>query len=573
MLPVQLRRSSTLTLSILSFYSSACMATGSSEPSAGSELPRMQGTEALAVPVARAYLDRQYHENAGLLSQLDEDGRPITTGNDMDPMVLEARQFYDTLGEPFAAPKQVDYPDPFTGQDAPMRETAPLTLTAWKERFGIPERRSHERLQEYRDRAGIAVYYNRHELGLGRELGCGRFIDGYDEAGAPIWGTGCFVTNYGITFRDEHNSLRTAIEGTHPKNTVCITHRPTMDEGYQVQFYVYGADGKRQEWAQLDSLGPRPAPRICMNCHGGTYDEERHLAKWARFLPLDPNLVRFYDAEGVSPGITRAGQEERIRAMNALALATPLAPEQQALFRGLYGGGTEEPGTVSVRDYVPEGWSKTAEARDLYVEVVKPFCGTCHFADERNLDGSRKWHYAAFNDHDVFMSTPMLAWVCGDFQMPNAQPTMIGFWSSHRGPVKIAGREHPTAADALLAAYGSSREACTNLDTVVDCRRGGDELCGDAKSGMACDRQSGRCVPSFPEVAPTSPLAATGVCKLDGARGCGTSQECRPATGGPVGYDGACHTCGLLGYAACELEDLSCRTGLVVNADGVCVHR
>ncbi|MCK6545166.1 hypothetical protein L6R52_04805 [Myxococcota bacterium] len=570
MLPLQVRRTYSLALSLL-LSSTACMAVG--DEGAPESVPGLQSSPALELPVASAYLDRKYRENGGLLSRLDEHGRPITSGADMDPMVLEARQFYDTLREPFATPKRVDYPDPFTGLDTPMRETAPLTLTAWKERFGIPARRRDERLQEYRDRVGIAIYYNQYELGLGRELGCSRFIDGYDDAGEPLWGTACYVTNYGITFRDRHNSLRAAMEGTHPKNTVCITHRPTMDEGYQVQFYVYGADGTRQDWAQLDSLGPRPAPRVCMNCHGGTYDEERHLAKWARFLPLDPNLVGFYDAEGVPAGVTRAGQEERIRKMNALALGTPLAPEQQALFRGLYGGETEEPGATSVRDYVPPGWSKTEAARDLYVEVVKPFCGTCHFADERGLDGSRKWFYEAFEDHDVFMSTPMLAWVCGDFQMPNAQPTMVGFWSPHRGPVDIAGTQYPTAADALLAAYGSSRDACTNLERVVDCRRGGDALCGDAHSGMACDAATGRCVPSFPEVAPTSPLTPTGVCKLDGSRGCGASQECRPASAGPTGFDGACHTCGLLGYAACELEDRRCRPGLVEDARGVCVHR
>ena len=35
-------------------------------------------------------------------------------------------------------------------------------------------------------------------------------------------------------------SLKLAAEGTHPKNTVCITYRPSMDPGYEIQFQVYG---------------------------------------------------------------------------------------------------------------------------------------------------------------------------------------------------------------------------------------------------------------------------------------------------------------------------------------------
>src|SRR5262249_44242557 len=148
----------------------------------------------------------------------------------------------------------------------------------WKKVFGFPEQQPGESTQAYRDRVGIAIYYNKNELGLGRELGCARFVDGTDEDGAPIEGIACFVTNYGPGFRQGQISLQSAIDGTDLRNTVCITYRPAMDPGYEVQFYVYGPQGKRQEWARLDTLGQRPVPHVCMNCHGGAYDDSRHLA-------------------------------------------------------------------------------------------------------------------------------------------------------------------------------------------------------------------------------------------------------------------------------------------------------
>src|SRR5262249_4327612 len=157
----------------------------------------------------------------------------------------------------------------------------------------------------------IVIYYNVNELGLGRELGCARFQDGVSATGEPIMGDACFVTNYGITFRDRFNALRDAEAGTTPRNTVCITYRPTMPESYQVQFYLYDSHGVRGDWAQLDGYGPRPVPHVCMNCHGGVYDPDLHLAKFARFLPTDPNTLVFDESPG-SP-YSRAAQEEAVR--------------------------------------------------------------------------------------------------------------------------------------------------------------------------------------------------------------------------------------------------------------------
>ena len=124
--------------------------------------------------------------------------------------------------------------------------------------------------------------------------------------------------------------------------------------------------------------------------------------------------------------------------------------------------------------------------------------------------------------------------------MPNAQPTMLGLWDSARGPVAIGDKTFPSAADALLDFFGTDRARCTDLSTMGTCNRGPDPdaFCGNASSGAACNRTSGRCTPEF------SPTAATqGYCKMDGTRGCPAPTSCKPAAAATPGlemFDGVC---------------------------------
>ena len=287
--------------------------------------------EAVKVPVVAIALDRSYQANQGLVGNIIAPGWPNRDVNmPMDPTVIESRKFYDTLAAPNAQPVPVDYPDPFTGAPPSTKITAPLTLASWKKSFNIPDRMPGESTEAYRRRANVVVYYNKNELGLGRELGCALFDDGKAADGTQLTGVACYVVNYGTAFRDALNSLPIAAEGVHAKNTVCITFRPSLPTNYQVQFYTYNGDGDRREWAQLDTLGPRPLPQVCMNCHGGSYDSEKHLAKYARFLPLDPNVVVFAPP-GTPGGVTRADQEERIRLLNSYSLRSPLTSDQMTM--------------------------------------------------------------------------------------------------------------------------------------------------------------------------------------------------------------------------------------------------
>lgn len=426
-------------------------------------------------PAAVISLNAAYATNGGLLSPVGPDGLPLTTGT-ADPLLAEAERFYAAV-------------------------QAPPTLDEWKAAFQFPAPAAGEDRQAYRDRANVAVYYNRNELGLGRQLGCSRFVDGHRADGSPIEGIACYVTNHGAGFRQGQASLQAAMDDTHVRNTVSIAYRPSLGAGYEVQFYVYGADGRRQDWARLDTLGPRPHPQVCMTCHGGGYDSNRHLAKNARFLPLDPGIVMFADAAGVPAGVTRAGQEERIRAFNAMALETNLTDAQRDLVAALYPDGAQKVGATAKGDGAPPEWRTNDADRDFYRNVVKPYCGTCHLAAQKALGDAALWSYTAFRSPGAFDAAPLNAYVCTTFSMPNAQPTSLGFWDTLAGPVIVGGVAYPAAADAYLARRGLARESCPNLDMVTGCDHGSapDAVCGGAvEGGAVCDLDSNRCVPVTP---------------------------------------------------------------------------
>jgi hypothetical protein len=514
-----------------------------------------EGAPAPRAPSITTALNRTFPTNEGLLRSLGHNGWPLTDGETMDPAILESRRFYDTVAAFTLPGERASSPDQ-AGLSAGPAGSSPMTLDAWKKKFSLPDRLSGESLQDYRDRVGVAVYYNKNELGLGRELGCAQFDDGQDAAGNPAKGIACYVTNYGLTFRDGRNSLQLAIEGEHPKNTVCITYRPSMGPGYEVQFYVYGPQGQRLDWAQLDTLGPRANPHVCMNCHGGTYDEEHHMAKYARFLPLDPNVVMFAEGAGVPASLTRPGQEERIRKLNSYSLLTPITEGQREMLSELYGGAPEIPGAISHTTWQPKAWQDSEEHRQVFDKVLKPYCITCHLAMEQGLDGGALASYDIFRTPGQFRSFPAYVSVCDRFGMPNAQTTMVNFWEAGAQPVEVQGKTHATAADALLAFYGRDRSQCTNLDTVSDCNRGPDPdaNCGNPFSGTGCVRTTGRCMPHRGPAVLTDPYAPVGVCKMDGSRGCQYPMLCRPATTrlpGLESFDGECVRCGFGDLPAC----------------------
>jgi hypothetical protein len=199
---------------------------------------------------------------------------------------------------------------------------APATLAKWKEVFNVPSQSPGESLDGYRKRVNIVAYYNRNELGLGRELGCSQSHDS---------GLACFVTNYGQPFQSQMRALDDAVAGTRAQDTFTHVYTPPSTSNpplglggglvpaasYGVQFAAYDDAGRLKDSSQLDSIGPRPVPQICTNCHGGTYDATKHMVIGGQFTPLNPSILTFSSAAGY----TLADQTPRLAAINALMAA------------------------------------------------------------------------------------------------------------------------------------------------------------------------------------------------------------------------------------------------------------
>ncbi len=118
---------------------------------------------------------------------------------------------------------------------------------------------------------------------------------------------------------------------------------------------------------------------VTCRAHGETYDSNQHLARYARFLPMYPELLVF---ESSGPCSIKE-QDPGIRAINAAALRNPLAYAQREALKGAY---QEDPESCSLpydETFVPAGWRNTPRSQDFYRTIVKPYCATCHSAHEK----------------------------------------------------------------------------------------------------------------------------------------------------------------------------------------------
>jgi len=376
------------------------------------------------------------------------------------------------------------------------------TFEAWKSYFGFPKKLPGEGRDQYRQRAKVVVYYNRTELGLGRELGCAKNSNGI----------ACYVTNYGNNFDSIHdltqpdavmadgspNGLTDAIGGVRLKNTVVISYQrgreSSANDGKAVQFAAFGPDGVRLNKAQLDTMGSRPIPQICMTCHGGVWDADTRgangtgsyfgISRYARFLPLITSTVTFSN----NVGLRLADQEESIRAANEFAwqargeitggtpgTAGSLTSRQQDLMTWLYGTSygsptsaegtltfhSATPGRQNAENAWPGGW-QTRQA--VYNYEALPFCDTCHMAMDSfpplgkrpgqagttytalaTLAGSQ----AASATFAAFMGVTSTGFTSRSaMQMPHAQNAFARFWgdaSTFDGTCFLSGAVRPKA--------------------------------------------------------------------------------------------------------------------------------
>ena len=281
-----------------------------------------------------------------------------------------------------------------------------------------------------------AVYGNLADLQVGRDMHClqnGQKIACYvSNFGSPpmFWN---WDTKYGTTWVLQQNvswpNITDAVEAPlvphAPFGRVAMVYDPAINGPNQVSFYAFGTafinggdgtdlgDDVLLPRIALDQEGQKSVPRMCMACHGGTYDANTDTATGASFLPFDVFAFRFPKEAGYSLD----DQQEALRKLNALVLATNPTKPIQDLINGMYPGGVAQDG------YVPTGWSGDPT---LYTGVIRPYCRMCHLAQPAPFTSSSDFADLAGNvSHEV----------CSKHTMPHSQVAYglngkkIGFWN------------------------------------------------------------------------------------------------------------------------------------------------
>jgi mono/diheme cytochrome c family protein len=268
-----------------------------------------------------------------------------------------------------------------------------------------------------------AVYYNRADLGFGRDLHCkSHAVGGISTESAVkdlpgisartavsnlqnLGGTifACYVTNYGDINHpisangNEQQAIQKAINNTAPIATVAMeVYRPNGGGGVpEVKFIVYDTGGiatsgfvpvpsalkgRALPFAILDNDltdgGKKANPGTCLNCHGGAAPDPVDSANptlnetqisGANFLPFDAQQFG-YDISSASSPFSEASQRETMRKLNAFVKGTtPPSTAISAQIDGWYSwcSGVSTPGCNlddqnPAHRYTPPSWKNAA---------------------------------------------------------------------------------------------------------------------------------------------------------------------------------------------------------------------
>jgi hypothetical protein len=309
-----------------------------------------------------------------------------------------------------------------------------LTLDDWKAANGFPATGHPD---------AYAAYGNLGDLRIGRDMNCVQlsnqsvacYVANY---GPPPYASGLGTTNCDWAGCSEppfppasyyypffSKAIDDAVTARSPFATVAMTFTPntgTANNANAVAFYAFNGQGDLIPSAALDGEGNKTIPRMCMACHGGTYDANTHSVTGASFLPFDAFYFQYSHAQGY----TLDDQQESLRKMNAMVKATSTPPASQTpnqaqaaileFVNGLYPDGVDNSGSIAVDGWVPSGWSANPK---LYNGVVRQYCRMCHLAQTSTFATYQQFKNSAAAVED---------YVCNSHDMPNAEVPFARFW-------------------------------------------------------------------------------------------------------------------------------------------------
>lgn len=334
-----------------------------------------------------------------------------------------------------------------------------------------------------------AYYYNRGDLGLGREMHC---VDLSNRDGQIA----CYVTNHAagddnseFTFGLSANVAFQNMAAHNDVATVAMVYRAQAGSNRdKVVFIVYDGNEQRAAAAPLDryginfavgfknngSVNPDPVqfgvpgvdlnnhiPSNCLNCHGGQLDPATHAVTGAVFLPFDLDQFEYEDVAGrrrTDPQVlTQFRSLNQMVRKVAVGVAGPSTPIVNQI-DGWYGNVSHSPVLSGSFDpaYVPAGWGS---APDVYFQVARRSCRGCHMTFPNSSPPNALQFESAQNfiDQGVQIAADLVS-----HTMPHALQTQREFWQSSQ-PLQLETflRNAGAVGAANLLSGGSATDVVT----------------------------------------------------------------------------------------------------------------
>jgi len=362
-----------------------------------------------------------------------------------------------------------------------------------------------------------ATYYNRGDLGIGREMHC---IDRYDQ-NANQGAIACYVKNFAagdkdteFTFGESADIAFRNANNHEPFATVAMVFQPRSLPKMLFLVYnaagtellpaaaldrvgiVYGnafAQGKRG--SQLAALGTpgvnfnNHIPSNCITCHGGQPYSNASFESGNQFLPFDLDNFDFDSTH------TRASQESSFRALNQIVRRVAVLNTKidfspadvnhsiQYQIDGWYNNPSHADVLPSCganqacfnSGYLPSGWNTSAHGPDLYRTVIRGNCRSCHIANNAHPDltfddeGQFAFWFARLHGlppspTTINQGAAALASLVTHYDMPHALQSTRQFWMS-QAPASL--REYYGflgATDAVNTLDGATGGNLVTLD-------------------------------------------------------------------------------------------------------------
>lgn len=298
-----------------------------------------------------------------------------------------------------------------------------------------------------------AVFANSADLGFGREMHCVQ--DGGNVA--------CYVSNYdslvytGPGQGTDVSKAQTAVDGFTgtgaPDATVAMEYSAIEGDTPPqpvVKFYVFNQAGNPVNKANLDGLGDRPVPQLCMVCHGGAipnavglttvlgvgtpvFGNATDVKLNAKFLPFDLRSFSFAAPDTDTSNLfNKLNQQDEFQELNRMVKVAPPPDSTDStsdVIVDLYDTWYPADALPQIEDQAVPKWNTDALHADAYVQVVGRSCRTCHVANA--FPGLRFDQPGASPGlgFDGNLGAVQLK-VCKEHVMPHARRTHDLFWTS-----------------------------------------------------------------------------------------------------------------------------------------------